>query len=81
MSLCVAGGIQVFRGHQHIFVPYNKASAAGISKITQQRRTEPMTRRQGDSPHGRGKCSNLLRSNASQAGKHRRCIGRTQPRL
>jgi hypothetical protein len=67
----------VFRGHQHIFVPYNKACAAEISNITRQRRTEPMTRREGGSPHGRGKCSNFLRSNASQAGKQRRCIERT----
>ena len=81
MNFWVAKGIQVFRGHRHIFVPYNKASAAGISKITQRRRTEPMTRREGRSPHGRGKRSNFLRSNASQAGKRRRCIGRTQPRL
>lgn len=81
MNFCVAEEIQAFGGHQHIFVPYNKASAAGISKITQRRRTVPMTRREGRNPHGRGKCSNFLRGNASQAGKPRRCIGRTQPPL
>lgn len=80
MNFCVAGGIQVFRGHQHIFVPYNKASAVGISKITQRPRTQPMTRRGGASPRSRGQCRNPLRSYALRAGKPRRGPGRTQPR-
>lgn len=81
MNFRVAGGIQVFRAHQHIFVPYNKASAAGISKITQRPRTQPMTRRGGASPRGRGQCRNPLRSHASRTGKRDRGLGRTPPRL
>jgi hypothetical protein len=80
MNFCVAGGIQVFRGHQHIFVPYNKASAARISKITQRPRTQTMTRRGGASPRSRGQSRNTLRSHALRVGKPRRGLRRSQAR-